>query len=100
MGKRRQTFSEFSALILVIFRSFEDPPPITTSRYIYLVLTNQVDCASIGSGSGGFGVRISSGGKTRAELARTFLWATAKLTLILAYFYVCDRTNFFMKENK
>ncbi|TRY61460.1 hypothetical protein TCAL_03164 [Tigriopus californicus] len=30
----------------------------------------------------------------------TFLWAMTKLAIILSYFYVCDRTNFFMKENK
>lgn len=30
----------------------------------------------------------------------TFLAAMAKLAIILTYFYVCDRTNFFMKENK
>ena len=28
------------------------------------------------------------------------LIALVKMGLILAYFYVCDRTNFFMKENK
>ncbi|KAL4702687.1 hypothetical protein ACJJTC_018310 [Scirpophaga incertulas] len=28
------------------------------------------------------------------------LTAVAKLGLLLAYFYLCDRTNFFMKENK
>lgn len=26
--------------------------------------------------------------------------ALAKLGMIMAYFYLCDRTNFFMKENK
>ncbi len=30
----------------------------------------------------------------------TFFFSFAKLGLILAYFYVCDRTNYFMKENK
>lgn len=30
----------------------------------------------------------------------TLLVALVKMGLILAYFYVCDRTNFFMKENK
>jgi hypothetical protein len=29
-----------------------------------------------------------------------FLLSVAKMGLILVYFYVCDRTNFFMKENK
>ena len=28
------------------------------------------------------------------------LAALARLGLIMAYFYLCDRTNFFMKENK
>lgn len=28
------------------------------------------------------------------------LVAMAKLGMIMAYFYLCDRTNFFMKENK
>lgn len=28
------------------------------------------------------------------------LTAVAKLGMIMAYFYLCDRTNFFMKENK
>jgi hypothetical protein len=32
--------------------------------------------------------------------ARTFLWSVSKLGAIITYFYVCDRTNFFMKENK
>eukprot|EP00095_Tigriopus_kingsejongensis_P006689 maker-scaffold25_size650667-snap-gene-1.20 protein:Tk06689 transcript:maker-scaffold25_size650667-snap-gene-1.20-mRNA-1 annotation:"conserved hypothetical protein" len=31
---------------------------------------------------------------------KTFLWAITKLAMILTYFYVCDRTNYFMKENK
>ena len=30
----------------------------------------------------------------------TLLVALVKMGLILAYFYVCDRTNLFMKENK
>ena len=30
----------------------------------------------------------------------TFLFSLGKLALIVSYFYVCDRTNFFMKENK
>ena len=28
------------------------------------------------------------------------LWSLAKLSLILGYFYVCDRTNYLLKENK
>jgi hypothetical protein len=28
------------------------------------------------------------------------LFPLARLALVMAYFYVCDRTNFFMKENK
>jgi hypothetical protein len=28
------------------------------------------------------------------------IFPLARLAVILAYFYVCDRTNFFMKENK
>ena len=32
--------------------------------------------------------------------ATTFLFCVAKLSLIISYFYICDRTNFFMKENK
>ncbi|CAH0584540.1 unnamed protein product [Chrysodeixis includens] len=31
---------------------------------------------------------------------RSALAALARLGLIMAYFYLCDRTNFFMKENK
>ena len=31
---------------------------------------------------------------------RLFLWSMTKLGVIIAYFYICDRTNFFMKENK
>lgn len=30
----------------------------------------------------------------------TLIYALANLGVILAYFYLCDRTNFFMKENK
>jgi len=29
-----------------------------------------------------------------------FLFSLAKLAIIVTYFYICDRTNFFMKENK
>ena len=29
-----------------------------------------------------------------------FIFCVAKLSLILSYFYICDRTNLFMKENK
>jgi len=29
-----------------------------------------------------------------------FVFPLAKLAVIMAYFYICDRTNFFMKENK
>ena len=29
-----------------------------------------------------------------------FFFSFTKLGLILTYFYVCDRTNYFMKENK
>jgi hypothetical protein len=32
--------------------------------------------------------------------AEALLFALVKMGLILTYFYVCDRTNFFMKENK
>ena len=30
----------------------------------------------------------------------SFLFCLARLAVIIAYFYTCDRTNFFMKENK
>ena len=46
----------------------------------------------------------SSGPATLSRMSledfRVFLWAALKLGVIMAYFYVCDRTNFFMKENK
>ena len=29
-----------------------------------------------------------------------FIFCLAKLGIIVSYFYICDRTNFFMKENK
>ena len=29
-----------------------------------------------------------------------FIFCVGKLAVIISYFYVCDRTNFFMKENK
>ena len=29
-----------------------------------------------------------------------FIFCVAKLSLIISYFYICDRTNLFMKENK
>ena len=35
-----------------------------------------------------------------SEDVRLFLWSMTKLGVIIAYFYICDRTNFFMKENK
>ena len=28
-----------------------------------------------------------------------FVFPLARLALIMAYFYICDRTNFFMKES-
>ena len=37
---------------------------------------------------------------TPVEEFRVFLWSIARLGLIIAYFYVCDRTTFFMKESK
>ncbi|KAJ8715881.1 hypothetical protein PYW08_013166 [Mythimna loreyi] len=36
----------------------------------------------------------------RAPAPPSALAALARLGLIMAYFYLCDRTNFFMKENK
>lgn len=39
-------------------------------------------------------------GQETGDAARQALAALATLGLILAYFYLCDRTNFFMKENK
>eukprot|EP00058_Branchiostoma_floridae_P013061 XP_002598549.1 hypothetical protein BRAFLDRAFT_66940 [Branchiostoma floridae] len=38
--------------------------------------------------------------KSTAEIARTTLVALAKFGVIMAYFYLCDRTPLFMKENK
>ncbi|KOB78682.1 putative conserved plasma membrane protein [Operophtera brumata] len=35
-----------------------------------------------------------------ADSRPSLLAALAKLGMIMAYFYLCDRTNFFMKENK
>ncbi|XP_063235873.1 N-acetylneuraminate 9-O-acetyltransferase isoform X2 [Bacillus rossius redtenbacheri] len=32
--------------------------------------------------------------------ARTLLACLARMAVIMAYFYLCDRTNFFMKQNK
>ena len=34
------------------------------------------------------------------EQRGSLLWSLTKLCLILGYFYVCDRTNFLLKENK
>ena len=31
---------------------------------------------------------------------RLFLWSMTKMGIIIAYFYICDRTNFFMREKK
>ncbi len=42
-----------------------------------------------GAGAGGQGSDLD-----------TFFFSFTKLGIILAYFYVCDRTNYFMKENK
>ncbi len=39
----------------------------------------------------------SSGDSDKADI---LIVALVKMGFILAYFYVCDRTNFFMKENK
>lgn len=35
-----------------------------------------------------------------SDKADALIVALVKMGFILAYFYVCDRTNFFMKENK
>ena len=37
---------------------------------------------------------------SRFDAFKDVVFALAKLGFILAYFFVCDRTNFFMKENK
>jgi len=34
------------------------------------------------------------------EKSEALVAALVKMGFILGYFYVCDRTNFFMKENK
>ena len=41
-------------------------------------------------------INLSKGWTTTDD----FLWVFTKLGFILGYFYVCDRTNFLMKENK
>ncbi|XP_025108057.1 N-acetylneuraminate 9-O-acetyltransferase-like isoform X2 [Pomacea canaliculata] len=38
--------------------------------------------------------------KALSETAVSLVTSVAKLGLIMSYFYLCDRTNFFMKENK
>ncbi len=57
------------------------------------------------TGSAGYPQRpvkkVGPGGKNEEPLDwDTFFFSFAKLGVILAYFYVCDRTNYFMKENK
>lgn len=50
-----------------------------------------------------FYVPLRRQGATTNILSNDFstpLFAISRLAIIMAYFYLCDRTNFFMKENK
>lgn len=38
--------------------------------------------------------------KSREEVLKEMIWTLGKLGLIMGYFVLCDRTDFFMKENK
>ena len=89
-----------------------DSKRVTAMQYFYHVLTsgnsalllpttaNQLPSSSANEKAGS----SSSGPATLSRMSledfRVFLWAALKLGVIMAYFYVCDRTNFFMKENK
>ena len=105
------TFSKFlnlfnSALILVFkliyknlvaFKSFSSKPKSKTSSLLQNVIQNGNAVSST----------LTSTTSTLVEKAvkeidnfEGLLLSLVKMGLILAYFYVCDRTNFFMKENK
>ena len=43
---------------------------------------------------------IATSSSGESDKADVLIVALVKMGFILAYFYVCDRTNFFMKENK
>lgn len=93
-----------------------DSKRVTAMQYFYHMLTSGNSAlllpttagqAVSGPGAGTEQVANGSTGSGPATLSRmsledfrVFLWAALKLGVIMAYFYVCDRTNFFMKENK
>ena len=71
-------------------------------RYLFHALTtnssSHLHHHKSNSISSGFG--FTSGNGDGGDSVAAFLSAFSRLGIILAYFYVCDRTNFFMKENK
>jgi hypothetical protein len=67
--------------------------PVSLVHYFYQVLTQST---SKNSGA----IKSAESNAATIEDLRTFLWAVTRLGVIIAYFYVCDRTNFFMKESK
>ena len=97
-------FYIFSALILL----FKFVYKRACSSYTLVPVTTK---SSILQNGKGLNSKIDSSSKMGSNLklakaikeidnAEALLFALVKMGLILAYFYVCDRTNFFMKENK
>ena len=93
-----RSFSIFSAFIFVARRSYIIfcLPKTSNSFEIYSKVQFEDDDDEESEKSLWKQINLSKGWTTTDD----FLWVFTKLGFILAYFYVCDRTNFLMKENK
>ena len=93
-----RSFSIFSAFIFVARRSYIIfcLPKTSNSFEIYSKVQFEDDDDDESEKSLWKQINLSKGWTTTDD----FLWVFTKLGFILAYFYVCDRTNFLMKENK
>ena len=93
-------FYIFSAVIFVARRSYIILclPKISNSFEIYSKVQFEDDDDDDEESEKSFWkqINLSKGWTTTDD----FLWVFTKLGFILGYFYVCDRTNFLMKENK
>ena len=105
-------FSFFSVAICVlrflrhhccVRRSAYHQATLPTSSYQQTTSGSMMLYQLLTTGSAGQPGRTAKGSgaqSTEGTDLDTFFFSFAKLGLILAYFYVCDRTNYFMKENK
>ncbi len=84
---------------VVVNRKRHQQHPLTSRwRYVFDLLTASAHAQGTPTTSPTAGGE--SGAVSSFFITSDFLFAFTKLGLILTYFYVCDRTNYFMKENK